>query len=197
MKSALFHLALLVCTAALPLRTQEPPPAPSAASAELTALRESVLAALNASDFDKLRPLLTPNVAITFQNAEGARGRAGVQTFLQQKTSGPAALVQSFKITAKADDAATFYGDHTAILTGSAAESFRMASGKPLELAGRWTATAVRTDGQWQLAALHTSTNFFANPLIESTKKAGLTASIASLMIGLFAGWVIGRKKPI
>ena len=197
MKSAFFHLALLDATAALPLRAQEPGPAPSAASLEIGALQEIVLAALNASDFDKLVPLLTPNVALTFQTAEVARGRAGVKTFLEQKTSGPAALVQTFKIAAKPDEAPAFYGADAAVLTGSAAESLRMANGKNLELAGRWTATAVRTDGQWQLAALHTSSDFFTNPLIESTKKAGLTASIASLLIGLFAGWVIGRKKPI
>ncbi len=195
MKSALFHLTLLFCTAALPLRAQESAPAPSTASAEVTALQENVLAALNAAAFDKLLPLLTPDVTLTFQNAEEARGRAGVKTFLEQKTNGPEALVQSFKITAKAGHAPTLYGADTAVLAGSAAQSLRMANGKQLELAGRWTATAVRTDGQWQLAALHTSTNLFSSPLIDSTKRAGRNASIASLFIGLFVGWMLGRKR--
>lgn len=196
-----YLLALVAFTAALPLHAQEPPPVPAAVNpataAELGALRDSVLAALNAGDFEKLLPLLTPGVVLTFQNAEVARGRAGVKSFLEQNTSGPAALVQSFRLEAKADAAPALYGDATAVLTGSAAETFRMANGKELALAGRWTATAVRTDGQWQLAALHTSTNLFSSPLIDSTKKAGRNASIASLLIGLFAGWILGRKRVI
>jgi ketosteroid isomerase-like protein len=183
------------------LRAQDAPPPPPASSApatgELTTLRESVLAALNASDFDKLLPLLTPNVVLTFQNAEVARGREGVKTFLKQNTGATGALVQTFRIEAKADDTPKYYGERTAILTGSAAETLRMANGKDLELVGRWTATVVREDGGWQLAALHTSTDLFANPLIEVTKKAGVTASVASLLIGMFAGWMIGRKRPI
>ncbi len=201
MKLILFLLALVTLTHALPLRGQEPPPVPAAVNpattAELGVLRESVLAALNEGDFDKLLPLLTPGVVLTFQNAEVARGRTGVKTFLQQNTSDPAALVRSFRLEAKADAAPALYGDATAVLTGSAAETFRMANGKELPLAGRWTATAIRENGQWQLAALHTSTDLFSSPLIDSTKMAGRNASIASLLIGLFAGWILGRKRVI
>jgi uncharacterized protein (TIGR02246 family) len=187
--------ALLALALVLPSSAEETPAAPPP-PAELTALRESALAALNASDFDKLLPLLTPGVVITFQNAEVARGRDGVKTLLVQSTSGPAARVQSFRINAKADDSAKLYGDDTAVITGSAAETFHLINGSNLELAGRWTATAVREEGQWRLAALHTSSDLFSNPLIEGTKKTGVTASVASLLIGLFAGWMLGRRKP-
>jgi uncharacterized protein (TIGR02246 family) len=194
-------LSLLICTT-LPLRAQEAPTAPvttaptdaASAAAELTALQDSVQAALNARDFAKLLPLLTPDVVVTFQNSAVARGRDGVKTLLEQHTKGPGGMVQNFQIQAKADGA-TAYGDSTKVITGSAVENFLMANGSKLDLDGRWTAMAVRQEGQWRLAALHTSADIFTNPVVESTKKSGVTAAIASLLIGLVVGWVLGRRK--
>jgi hypothetical protein len=191
-------LSLLLCTT-FPLQAQDPAaPAPASAStatADLSALQASVLAALNARDYTKLLPQLTPGVVITFQNSEVARGRDGVKTLLEQNTKGPGGMVQNFRIDAKADDTPKSYGESTAVITGSATETFLMANGKNLELDGRWTATVVREEGQWRLAALHTSADIFTNPMIEATKKAGTMASVASLLIGLVVGWVLGRRK--
>jgi uncharacterized protein (TIGR02246 family) len=200
MKSPFLCFVALSLLITLPLRAQDAPASPvttapaAAAPGELAALQESVLAALNARDFTKLLPLLTPGVVVTFQNSEVARGRDGVKTLLEQNTKGAGGMVQNFRIEAKADGDKV-YGDSTVVITGSAAENFLMANGSNLDLDGRWTATAVREEGQWRLAALHTSADIFTNPVVEHTKKTGVTAAIASLLIGLVVGWVLGRRK--
>ena len=72
-----------------------------------------------------------------------------------------------------------------------------MAHGSDPMLNGRWTATVVKDQGRWLVAALHCSTGLSDNPLIAATKKAGVTATIGSVIIGLVAGWFLGRKRVL
>ena len=189
------HLAALLALtlfARTPLRAQDARPEP----AELHALRDGLLDAINHADLDRQLTWLHPSVVITYQNAEVARGREGVKAFLLKMTAGPERLVESVHIEAKADGPAILHGD-TAIVFGSAVETYKMAHGSDLTLNGRWTATVVQDQGQWLVAALHCSTGLSDNPLVASTKKAGVTATIGSVIIGLIAGWLLGRKRVL
>ena len=190
MKALAALLALTLCTLA-PLRAEDAPPVP----AEIHALRDRLLDAVNKSDFDKMTACLAPNVVITYQNAEVARGRDGVKAFQLKMTTGPEKIIESFRADVKPDDITLLPGGTTAIATGSSVETYKMTHGPDLTLDARWTATLVQTDGQWLVAALHCSTDLFKSPLVAATKKAGVTASIGSIIIGLIAGWLLGRKR--
>ncbi len=183
--------ALLALTLFLPT----PLPAQDAAPAEIHALRDRLLDAINKADFDKMTACLHPRAVITYQNAEVARGRDGVKAFQLKMTAGPEKIIESFHADVKTDDITLLPGGTTAIATGSSAETCKMTRGPDLTLDARWTATLVRADGQWLVAALHCSTDLFKSPLIAATKKAGVTASIGSIIIGLIAGWFLGRKR--
>ena len=185
--------ALLALTLFLPA----PLPAQDAAPTEIHALRDRLLDALNKSDFDKMAACLAPDVVITYQNAEVARGRDGVKTFHLKMTGGPEKIVESFHADVKTDDITILPGGTTAIATGSSAETYKMTHGPDLTLDARWTATLVQDNGQWLVAALHCSTNLFKSPLVAATKKAGVTASIGSIIIGLIVGWLLGRKRVL
>ncbi len=187
-------LAILL---ALALFLPAPLSAQDAAPAEIHALRDRLLDAVNKSDFDQMAACLAPNVVITYQNAEVARGRDGVKTFQLKMTAGPEKIIESFHADVKTDDIALLPGGTTALVTGSSAETYKMTHGPDLTLDARWTATLVKTDGQWLVAALHFSTDLFKSPLTAATKKAGVTASTASLLIGLVAGWFLGRKRVL
>ena len=186
--AALFTFTLFTLA---PLRAQDAPPAP----AEIHALRDRLLDAINKADFDKMAACLHPRVVITYQNAEVARGRDGVKAYQLQMTGGPEKTIESFHADVKTDDITLLPGGTTAIATGSSAETYKMTHGADLTLDARWTATLVKDDGQWLVAALHCSTDLFKSPLVAATKKAGVTASIGSIIIGLIAGWLLGRKR--
>ena len=186
---ALAALLAFTLFALVPLRAQD------AAPAEIHALRDRLLDAINKADFDKMAACLHPRVVITYQNAEVARGRDGVKAFQLQMTTGPEKTVENFHADVKTDDITFLPGGTTALATGSSAETYKMAHGADLALDGRWTATLVKDDGQWLVAALHCSTNPFKSPVVEATKKAGVTASIGSIIIGLIVGWLLGRKR--
>ena len=183
-------LALAIFTH-LPITAQDARPEP----ADIHALRDGLLDAINKADLDRQLTYLHPNIVITYQTAEVARGREGVKAFLLKMTAGPDRLVESVHIEAKADGTAILHGADTGIVSGSSVETYKMAHGSDLTLNGRWTATLVKENGEWLVAALHCSTGLSDNPLIASTKKAGVTASIGSVIIGLIAGWLIGRKR--
>ncbi len=168
-----------------------------AAPAEIHALRDRLVDAINKSDFDQMAACLAPNVVITYQNAEVARGRDGVKAFQLKMTAGPDKIIESLHAAVKTDDLTLLPGGTTALATGSSAETYKMTHGPDLTLDARWTATVVRADGQWLVAALHCSTDLFKSPLTAATKKAGVTASTASLLIGLVAGWFLGRKRVL
>ena len=183
--------ALLALTLFLPALL----PAQDSAPAEIHALRDRLLDAINKADFDQMAACLAPNVVITYQNAEVARGRDGVKAFQLKMTAGPDKIVESLHADVKTDDITLLPGGTTALATGSSAETYKMTHGPDLTLDARWTATLVRTDGQWLVAALHCSTDLFKSPLTAATKKAGVTASIGSIIIGLIVGWFLGRKR--
>ena len=188
--AALLALTLFALT---PLPAQDAKPEP----ADLHTLRDGLLDAINKADLERQLAWLHPNVVITSQNAEVARGREGVKAFLLRMTAGPEKLVESVHLEAKADGPAILHGADTGIVSGSSVETYKMAHGSDLTLNGRWTATLVKDQGQWLVAALHCSTGLSDNPLVASTKKAGVTATLGSVIIGLIAGWFIGRKRVI
>ncbi len=188
---ALAALLVLTLFTLAPLPAQDAQPA----QAEIHALRERLLGAINKADFDQMAADLHPRVVITYQNAEVARGRDGVKAFQLKMTGGPDKVVESFHADVKADDITILPGGTAAVSTGSSVETYKMTHGPDLTLDARWTATLVKDNGQWLLASLHCSTDLFKSPLVAATKKAGVTASIGSIIIGLIVGWLLGRKR--
>lgn len=188
--TALLTLALFTLA---PLRAQDA----ETTQAAIHALRETLTEAINKADWDAMAACLHPDVVITYQNAEVARGRADVKAYQQKMTTGPEAILASFRAAVKQDALTILPGGTAALATGSSVETYDMVHGSDLILNGRWTATVVKADGQWLVAALHCSADLFKNPIVAATKKAGTTASIGSIIIGLIAGWFIGRKRVI
>ena len=195
--AALLALTFLTTT---PLPAQDAKPAPAAedpAHQELRALRDGLLDAMNKSDLEKMLTYLHPNVVITYQNAEVARGREGAKAYQLKMTTGPAKVVESFHAAANVDELTILHGGDTGISFGSSVENFKMAHGGDITLHGRWTATLVKENGQWLVAALHCSTNLFDNPVVAATKKAGVAAGAGSIIIGLVVGWFLGKRRAI
>jgi ketosteroid isomerase-like protein len=188
--AALLALALFAGTAGAQDAARSPQSAVRAAG-------EAVIEAVNKADYDAMVALLHPGVVITYQNAEVARGHAEVKAFQAKMTGGPERIVESYHIDVKADDITILPGGANAVSTGSSVETYKMTHGADLMLTGRWTATLVNENGQWLVSTLHCSANLFANPVVEATKKAGVTAGIGSIIIGLVAGWFLGRRKVI
>jgi uncharacterized protein (TIGR02246 family) len=161
--------------------------AATAAPEELGALRDEVVGALNAGDVEALVARLTPDVVVTLQNAEVARGRDGVRAYYRKMTKGSEALVASYQTTFDLEGT-TLLGGDTAVAFGTSNDRFTLSSGVGLDVASRWTATLVRQDGRWYVASFHTSTNMFDNAILQKMKVTAYIAGVFGLVLGLILG---------
>jgi ketosteroid isomerase-like protein len=182
-------------------------PDPEAVHNELRALRDSILKAWEKRDIDGMLVQADPEVIVTWQNGEVSRGPAAIKKFYQDLFEANGGIIADMKTTLEVDALATLYGADTAIASGSAHDviSFRkslttsvIGAGDTLELDSRWTATAVRRNGEWKLASYHVSANVFSNPVmalaVKSTRRIAIAGGVvAGVAIMLIVMWL--RRK--
>jgi hypothetical protein len=200
MKRQLLSLALAsgVIFSTPALRAQGVTASPDdAAHQELRAIKDAVLTAFNNRDYDGFLRNLHPNVVATWQNAEVARRPEGVRAFMKKMSEGDTKQVESARASLTADEPTAFYNDkNTGVVFGDLVQDFKFADGTDVTLKSRWTATFVREDGRWLMAAVHVSANIFDNPVLGiAVKKTAMQAGIGAAVVGLVIGWLIGRTR--
>ena len=186
---------VFLCIAALPVLSQAPPPKDEAVHNELRALRDGLVDAINKGDIERQLTYLHPNVVVTALNGEVSRGHEGVRTYFLKMTTGPQRVVESFHCEVTVDELTILYGADTGIAFGSAVQSYKLTDGLKLDVKTRWTATLVKEHDRWLIASLHASANLFDNPLLAMTKRTAYWAGGICLVVGLIAGFAIGRRR--
>jgi uncharacterized protein (TIGR02246 family) len=164
---------------------------------ELRALRDELIAAVNAGDPDKLMSYLHPNCVVTWQDGTCCRGRDGVRAYYNKMMTGPKAIVRSFKTDLKVDELTILYGGDAGIAFGSSEDQFKLSHGRNFTLHDRWTATVVKEDGRWQVAACHVSTSPFDNPLLAAVKRGAIAVGAIAGIVGVALGLFIGRRRKV
>lgn len=193
MAKTFLAILMLVFGAAAPVWSQTSPANDEATHAQLRALRDNLMSAMNQGDIERQLPYLHPNVVVTWHNAEVSRGRDGVRAYLQRMLSGPNKMVDSFSADIKVDELTILYGGNTGISFGSAVEHFKLANGSKIDLPARWSATLVKEGDKWMVASLHASDNIFENPLLAASKRVAYWAGGLALLGGIILGAFLGR----
>jgi len=180
---------MLLCIAAVPSQNDE------ATHNELRALRDGLSDAMNKGDIERELTYLHPNVVVTWHNAEVSRGRDGVRAYLNRMLKGPQKVVAGYGADLTVDELTILYGGDTGISFGSAVEHFKLTSGMTFDLPARWSATLVKEGDHWLIASLHCSDNLFDNPVLTKTKRTIYWAGGFSLLVGLVAGFLVGKGR--
>jgi hypothetical protein len=86
------------------------------------------------------------------------------------------------------------------LVRGKALEHYEAKDGDRFDFVTRWTAVLVRgDDGKWRLRAIHFGTNHLDNPVLTKVSKTlirdGIVGGIVALLVGLAAGWWLGRRR--
>ena len=170
-------------------------PVEDPAHAELRALRDGLVDAVNKKDVDALLRHLHPDVVVTWQNAEVSRKPEGVRAYLARMLQGPDRMVDDFSTDVAVDELTILHGGDTGISYGSSRDHFKLRSGQSFNLNSRWSATVVRYDGRWVVGAFHASVNLFDNPLLVGSQRLALGGSIGALVVGIAVGYLIGRRR--
>jgi hypothetical protein len=80
-------------------------------------------------------------------------------------------------------------------------DHFELSNGLKFNLHSRWTATLVRQNDGWKIAAFHVSTNMFDNGVSDmqikwASIKTGGIAAMAGILCGSVGGvWWLRRKR--
>jgi ketosteroid isomerase-like protein len=165
------------------------------AHAELRKVREEMVDAINKDDRAKLMSHLHKNIVVTFMDGETVRGHDGVQKYFDAKLKSNPPVVQTYSVNPKVDELSIIYGGDTAIAFGGSDDYFKLSRGLEFNVHNRWTATLVKEDGKWLLAAFHASVGLFDNPLLSLTQRFAYWVGGGAAVIGLLVGWLIGRRR--
>ena len=169
---ATLGIAALLAGAGLPAQTAEDP-----AHAELRALRDELVDAVNQRDLPRLLRHLHPDVVVTWQNAEVSRHPDGVRAYLTRMLEGPNSIVQSFSTTVNVDEKS-----HEASVRLTATDGCS------------WT---VRSDANWIGDASPASVTLTPDRLSEVSRVRGRSAgSPASVTLVLSSCSVLSSVSP-
>ena len=185
---AAFFLALIPARAAAPEDPEH---------AELRAIKDALVTAFNQRDADGFLRHMHPNIVATWQNAEVSRRPDGIRAFMKKVTEGETKQVQSVQAKVEVDELTILYGEKkTGVAFGSVEQDFKFFDGKEIALKSRWTATFIKEDGRWLLAAIHVSANVFDNPVLSlAVRKTAMWSALGALAVGGIVGWIIGRRR--
>jgi ketosteroid isomerase-like protein len=161
--------------------------------AELRALKDRAVAAVNKRDADALMRELDPNIAFTAMNNEVVHGIDGAKAYYQKMLVGAARIVQDMSLTAEPDRPADIYANGTmAVATGTSNAHFKLAAGPEFDVPLRWSATLRRANDKWAIAGMHFSANMFENPMLSAMERSikwiAIGTGVVAILVGFFAG---------
>jgi ketosteroid isomerase-like protein len=179
---------------------QEGPARQDPAHDELRALKRGAEEAFNQGDIDRLLSnYVHKNAIVTWQNAEVNHGHGGVKAFYHRMMASPDRVVESVTTKIEVDEPSHLYSPDFATALGSMQQHFKLRDGMEFDLPSRWTATLVKEDDRWKIAAFHVSANMFDNGVLHAVlrRTAYWVGGIAG-GLALVVGFVIGRfsKRP-
>ena len=165
----------------------------------LRELRGKVTEAINKRDVDALTACLTKPFVLTFIDQTMVTTEEQLRDYLNRMFDGPDALIDDMKVEAKADVLTQFTSDNTGYCYGSSEDTYILKRGITSIVPSRWTATLVKQDGQWLIAAAHAGVNLIDNPVLSRSISAGRTLALigtaAGLVVGLLAMWLLKLRK--
>lgn len=171
---------------------------------QLRALLKGATEAINSQKFELLPQFFHPQLRVSTVNQESIVKPEALEPYFRSWV-GPGQYVKSMNMTMEADELTEFHGQGDSrfgIARGKGVEEYDLKDGRHLTLDTRWTATVVKDQsGQWKIVALHIGTNFYQNPIVEQFQKAsklyGLAGLGLGLLLGLGAGFAVGRGKRV
>jgi uncharacterized protein (TIGR02246 family) len=175
----------------------EPGGAENPAHVELRTLRDGLVEAVNAGDLERLLTFLHEDVIVTWLDGTQSRGHDQVREYYRSKTEGEGAIVASFGVNPEVRELSFLYGDDTAIAYGDAVSHFVLTTGQELDINGPWTASMVKGENGWLIAAFHSSAGLFDNPLLAKVERFAYWGIGIAAVVGLLLGamLVIAARK--
>jgi ketosteroid isomerase-like protein len=167
---------------------------------ELRAVLRQVVVAFNSGNYDDMLPVLDEKIAATSITQEVMSNRAEVSAYFKE-WFGPQGYMKKVNMAMDADALTELSPDKSwGLVRGKALEHYEAKDGDQFDFKTRWTAVMVKNaDNRWRLRAIHFGTNQLDNPVLTKVQSKltqyAIWGSIASLIVGLGLGWLLGRRQ--
>jgi len=158
----------------------------------LRKLKDDVLTAINNRNMAAVDAMLHKPFLSTVITQESFNETAKLRGWFEDLFARPLLRLRHFRIQADADEMAQIYTGTFAVARGSTKERYELADGRGFDFDGRWTATAIKDNGQWKVLALHAGTNFLDNPVINAIERNTMTFAAVSTVLGAIVGFLLG-----
>ncbi len=195
-------LVLLACggLAVSPPAAAAQDKADDAVAKELREFRERAFEAYKKRDLDRFLEALHPDVVYTFEDKTVVKGRDGVKDYIKKMTEGPDALVQSMTTEDLTLDGRAIHGPNAAVGWGKTSSRFKLKDGREFTLHSKWTGTAVKEGGRWQVTSIHMSESPFDNDIFRLAMRSvalwvGGGALLGGLVVGGGLTWFSMRRR--
>jgi ketosteroid isomerase-like protein len=197
MKLILFAITMLVLlgTAVAPAQNADQ----VADHQALRKLKNDVVAAINTKNFKAIDTLMHKPFLSTVITQDSFNEAGPLITWFESLFTRNFLRLSKVQMDADADELAQIYTGTLAVARGTTKERYELADGRGFDMQGRWTATAIKQEGQWKVLAVHTGTNFLDNPVMNAIERnmlyfAGGGAG-AGAIVGILCGFFIGRRR--
>jgi ketosteroid isomerase-like protein len=196
MKSIRLAAPMFILLASASVFAQE---SPSSDHDALRKIKTDVLNAINTRNLAGMDKVLHKPAMVTVITQEAFTDAGALQTYYDGLFTRKLVRIGKINIEADADELSQIYTGTFAVARGSTQEAYELADGRHFDLHGRWTATAIKEDGQWKLLAIHSGINFINNPVITAVEKSTAYFGAGGLALGLVLGFglslLIRRKR--
>jgi ketosteroid isomerase-like protein len=168
--------------------------------AALRKLKDDVVLAINNRNLAAVDAMLHKPFLSTVITQESFNETGKLRGWFDDLFSRPLLRLRHFNIQAEADEMAQIYTGTFAVARGSTKERYELADGRGFDFDGRWTATAIKQNGQWKVLAIHAGTNFLDNPVINAIERNTMMFAGVSTVLGAIVGFLLGfflRRRQV
>lgn len=167
---------------------------------ELTALRETTQKAINTMNFDILKPyLVSDNLTVVTVDGKKCESLSAFSEYWNKLFRTKEFGLDRIEVKPVADGPTEFLSDTVGICHGTSNDQYYFKSGDVRSMPERWTAVVLKDNGVWKVSRIIFSANILENPVVtavqQETGKAIAVAGLAGLVLGILAGWLLGRMK--
>ena len=158
----------------------------AAASAEpeaILAIMKDVEQATNTRDVTAILKHASDGIVMVSKNGEIVVGKKALAAYLE-KMLGALPSLKEIK-SATRDPRVWMAAADMAIVDGRSDDYYAFTSGLSFSMTTNWSATVVKHNGTWRIAALHFSFNLFDNPVLSTAQRAVYWAAALALVFGL------------
>lgn len=158
----------------------------------LRKLRDDVVNAINSRNLAAMDTLLHKPFLATPITQDSFNEAGKLKAWFEGLFSRPVLRLTGMHMEAATDELAQIYTGTFAVARGGTKERYELADGRGFDIAGRWTATAIKEDSAWKVLAVHSGTNFLDNPVINAIERNALNFAAGGGALGAVVGFVLG-----